>query len=234
FSDIVRNSMWNYQNRSIIDEQVSLGRHREIVGGLWEEMGSLQIEFLISFGLTPEDTLLDIGCGCFRLGTKAIDYLNAGNYWALDVNQSLVDAGYKRELVPLGLDKKLPIGNISINDTFDLDFISAKINYIIAHNTFCCLPFNSIRRCLSNIASCFSPPFVLFASFHLVRRDMVFGDVENLATDCITYPDRPLFHYSEDDLKYAIRGLPIRYEIVGDWGHPTGMIMVAFRPRIWY
>jgi hypothetical protein len=42
--------------------------HREYVGGLWEAMGKLQFDFLISRGLKPEHVFLDIACGPLRGG----------------------------------------------------------------------------------------------------------------------------------------------------------------------
>ena len=46
--------------------------HREQVGGLWDEIGALQIDFLRAQGLRPGDTLLDVGCGCLRGGVHFV------------------------------------------------------------------------------------------------------------------------------------------------------------------
>jgi len=56
------------------------GNHRSFIGGLWDTMGSLQIDMLKKYGMKPNNTLLDIGCGCFRLGVKAIPFLDKNNY----------------------------------------------------------------------------------------------------------------------------------------------------------
>ena len=53
-------------------------QHREYVGGMWESIGRLQFDFLINQGMKPESILLDIACGCLRLGVHAIPYLNKG------------------------------------------------------------------------------------------------------------------------------------------------------------
>lgn len=37
--------------------------HREYVGGMWDEIGKLQFNFLLSRGLRPEHVFLDIACG---------------------------------------------------------------------------------------------------------------------------------------------------------------------------
>ena len=58
--------------------------HREQVGGLWDEVGALQIDFLRAQGLRPPDTLLDVGCGCLRGGVHLVGYLEPGRYYGID------------------------------------------------------------------------------------------------------------------------------------------------------
>jgi hypothetical protein len=55
-------------DRELPPEEIRAGVHRDLVGGLWEELGRLQFEFLVGAGLRPEMRLLDIGCGCPRGG----------------------------------------------------------------------------------------------------------------------------------------------------------------------
>jgi hypothetical protein len=50
------------------------------VGGMWEEIGKLQLDFLVNQGLRPTHKFLDIGCGTLRGGRHFIRYLDAGNY----------------------------------------------------------------------------------------------------------------------------------------------------------
>jgi SAM-dependent methyltransferase len=52
-------------------------------------------ERLLSYGLKPEDTCVDYGCGTLRLGIHVIDYLGAGAYWGLDISDFLLDEGRK-------------------------------------------------------------------------------------------------------------------------------------------
>jgi hypothetical protein len=54
-----------YDNTAHIRSQVNAGRHREVVGDLWDELGNLQLAFLRKHGLRPEHRLLDIGCGSY-------------------------------------------------------------------------------------------------------------------------------------------------------------------------
>ena len=63
---------------SVVVAAVMSGKHRNSVGGMWDEIGGLQRDFVLGEGLTPDMRLLDIGCGCLRAGVHFVRYLNAG------------------------------------------------------------------------------------------------------------------------------------------------------------
>ena len=56
------NSYW----RQLRKDEIKKGKHRESVGGMWDEIGCLQFEFLKKQGLLPEHKFLDVGCGSLR------------------------------------------------------------------------------------------------------------------------------------------------------------------------
>ncbi len=58
----------NQYYQQLTQEQIDAGTHRDMVGGMWEEIGRLQFEFLRARGLKPSHRLLDIGCGSLRGG----------------------------------------------------------------------------------------------------------------------------------------------------------------------
>ena len=66
-----------YYERDKVARAIASNQHREFIGGMCDEIGPLQIQFLERNGLTPHSTLLDIGCGSLRLGVHAAEYLNA-------------------------------------------------------------------------------------------------------------------------------------------------------------
>src|SRR6185437_3621442 len=92
-----------YDDPDLMRQAVDLGQHREVIGGMWDELGALQAAFLIAQGLSPRHVLIDIGAGSFRAGMKLVPYLDAGNYYAIDLQASLLWAGYTREILPAGL-----------------------------------------------------------------------------------------------------------------------------------
>src|SRR3954453_8856690 len=55
--------------------------HRGTVRGtdaFWDELGKLQLDYLVGQGLKPEHYVLDVGCGPLRAGVHFIGYLEPG------------------------------------------------------------------------------------------------------------------------------------------------------------
>ena len=67
--------------------------HRRAVGGMWEEIGKLQFNFLVEQGLKPGHFLLDVGCGRLRGGIHFIRYLEPEHYFGIDISKVLLAAG---------------------------------------------------------------------------------------------------------------------------------------------
>ena len=67
--------------------------HRAYVGGLWDEMGRLQFDFLARRGLRPAHYPLDVGCGSLRGGVHFIAYLEEGHYLGLEKEPALLEGG---------------------------------------------------------------------------------------------------------------------------------------------
>ncbi|MGL5080430.1 MAG: hypothetical protein ACRC8A_02975 [Microcoleaceae cyanobacterium] len=56
-----------------------MGFHRQFVGGMWDEIGKLQFDFLLANNLKPSSKFLDVGCGALRGGIPFVPYLDKGN-----------------------------------------------------------------------------------------------------------------------------------------------------------
>ncbi len=50
-------------------------------------------ERLLTYGIRPDDIVVDYGCGTLRLGTLFIEYLEADRYIGLDIDQRILAAG---------------------------------------------------------------------------------------------------------------------------------------------
>lgn len=72
--------------------------YQKMVGGMWNEIGQLQFDYMRKQGLQPQHVFCDVACGSFRAGRFFIDYLNPGNYLGIDKQFVLVETG-RREVI---------------------------------------------------------------------------------------------------------------------------------------
>ncbi|MGC8908672.1 MAG: class I SAM-dependent methyltransferase [Desulfomonilaceae bacterium] len=219
----------DYYQESKIKQAVDAGKHRDIVGGLWEELGSLQLAFLIKNGLIPSMRLLDVGCGCLRAGIKLVAFMDPGNYYGVDLNKDLIEAGYNIELAKKGLQQRLPSSNLLVESEFDCSPFGQKFHVAIAQSVFTHLPLNHIRLCLSRISAVMSEGGVFFASFFQCPEDEdVTLPLIHSPGEIKTFSARDPYHYKFSDLLYCAKNLPWRTTLIGDWGHPRGQMMCRF------
>lgn len=216
-----------YDDFDSVAHQVARGNHREVVGGLWEKLGRLQLDFLVSRGLAPHHRLLDLGCGCLRASVLLVDYLESGHYFGIDVNQPLLDAG-RRELAAAGLEHKLPLGNLVCSGSFDLSAFAEAFDFALAQSLFTHLPLNSIRTCLERLPPAMKPGGLLFATYFERTRAWPEGHEITHPGGITTHSDRDPYHYTVADFAHLCAGLPWTLEPIGDWGHPRDQKMLAF------
>jgi len=139
------------------------GRHRDIVGGRWDETGRVQMAVLRDHGLLPHHYLLDIGAGSLRLGCKAVPYLNPGHYWATDMSGDLMRRGYVTELAD---PQRLPPGQLIADADFNFPGVPETITHAIAFAVFTHLPGAHLHRALIRIRSKFPAlQTLLFTAF---------------------------------------------------------------------
>jgi SAM-dependent methyltransferase len=209
-------------------DQIRQGQHRTRAGGLWDEMGSLQLKFMVEQGLEGEDRLLDVGCGPLRAGIHFVEYLAPQNYYGIDVNETLLDVGYGVELPPK-LRRKLPRDHLRCTDRFHCDF-GVTFDMAIAQSLFTHIPLNDIRLCLYRVAPRMRVGGRFFATFFEApaefRLDRVLDRKKPNKRDKFT--ERNPFWYWPSDLAWAATFAPWRFRYIGDWGHPKNQKMVEF------
>ena len=116
-----------YEETEALRQRVSKGEHRDVIGGMWDELGIWQFEFCQSMGLQSSHNLLDVGCGSLRGGVHFVRFLEPDHYAGLDVHKDLLDAGYNRELVALGLQEKLSRDRLVATARFDCSRFADKL-----------------------------------------------------------------------------------------------------------
>lgn len=212
------------------EQVVAAGRHREAIGGFWDELGTLQRDFLIARGLQPHHRVLDIGCGSLRLAAKLLPYLNAGQYWGTDLNAALIEAGYTHEIIPAGLAGRLPRTQLVVDAEFGFPTIPPGIDYAIAQSVFTHLPLNHLRLCLGRLAKHLTGHLTGPCRFYFTIFMPGSGcpDLEPCpqGDGVVSYPHRDPYHYTLEDVQHAARDLPWHLTLLGDWDHPRNQKMV--------
>lgn len=217
-----------YDDLEAIEDGVQAGRHREIIGGLWDEVGEHQLAFLIGQGMKTSDRLLDVGCGSLRLGARAIAWLEPRCYFGSDISTALIEAGRAHELTD-ALRSKAPPANFTSNGDFNFDFLKEPVDLAIAQSVFTHLPLNHLRRCLHKLAGGMRSGGRFFVTYFDCPQGADFYErfVQQPA-GVVTHDARDPYHYRTADLEWAIDGSPWRLELIGDWGHPRGQQICTY------
>lgn len=209
---------------TITQEQRAKKRHRSFVGGKWELIGQHQFDYLVEQGLTPETRFLDVGCGSFRGGVHYIDHLNPGNYYGLDVNRDVIEAGYDEELSD-EQRKRLPVQNLRATDRFDADF-GVAFDMAIAQSVLTHISLNRVRLCMYRVAKVMKPGGRFFVTFNEQPPDYPVDGVPKGR-----YTERDIYWYYRDDIRWAAGFSPWDFRYIGDWGHPRGQRIVELTRR---
>lgn len=215
----------NAYGRELSQAEIDAKVHRDFVGGMWEQVGTLQFEFLVRQGLSPDSFLLDIGCGALRGGIHFIRYLNAGNYFGIDINQSLVDAG-SQELRDAGLQDKNP--TILVDELFRFDSMRDRYDYLIAQSVFTHLPMNHIVRCLVQARRVMHEKSILFATFFKADESACLSEITHSVGGVASHYDKDPFHYSIKEFEWMASLAGLSSSCLGEWGHPRGQQMLLF------
>lgn len=222
--EVPRDADIDYAARNVSAKAVKKLKHRSFVGGRWEEMGAKQLEFLQGRGLLPEHRFLDLGCGSLRAGRLLAAYLDPGNYYGIDVNLSLLTAGYENELDE-ATRARLPESNLRVTDRFDSDF-GVQFDMAIAQSIFSHLSLNHLRLALARVAKVMALGGKFYVT--LFEQDPEFP-VDGISQRGRTlYTERNFYWYYRKDLAWATEHLPWEFNYVGDWGHPRGQVMAEF------
>ena len=189
---------------------------RLAVGGLWEEIGSLQFETLFQEGLERRHRLLDIGCGALRGGVHFIEYLDRAHYSGIDISEGILDAG--KRLLPENLyAEKSPL--LIQNKDLELrEFEDGVFDFLLAQSLFTHLPEDDIYVCLKSASRVMTPTGRFYFTIFECDQDRYDRDMEN-------------FHYTRATIERLCAAAGLDIERVQNFLHPREQVMYkAFRP----
>jgi SAM-dependent methyltransferase len=145
------------------------------------------MQALLAEGMTPDDHLLDIGCGALRLGHKAVAFLKPGHYWGTDASLALMRHGRAAELPD---PDRLPEDHLVQDAAFAFPGIPDSITLAIAFGVFTHLPADRLSPALSTLRARF--PRLRVALVSLFLSDLP-GPCRQ-ADGVVTHHDRPPYH----------------------------------------
>jgi SAM-dependent methyltransferase len=149
-------------------------------------------------GMTPQDHLLDIGCGALRLGHLAVPYLDPGHYWGTDASLALMRHGRAVELTD---HDRLPLSHLIEDAAFAYPGIPDAITLAIAFGVFTHLPAPILSQALTNLRQFPSLRAFLFTVFLAPNGAAATRQPDGV----VTHPDRPPYHVTEASVETAIR-----------------------------
>jgi SAM-dependent methyltransferase len=213
----------DYAGMEISEERRAKGFHRAFVGGQWDEMGRLQLDYLISQGLEPGQLFLDVGCGALRAGRLLSDYLEPGHYYGVDVNNDVITTGYDQELTD-EQRSRLPVSNLHSTDRFDCDF-GVRFDMAIAQSVFTHISLNLMRLCLYRVAKVMKPGGRFYVTFFERRPTF---ELDTIQDNRLAFTERNRFWYYRSDMEWVASNMPWEFTYIGDWDHPRNQKMVVY------
>lgn len=211
-----------YLTEGFYADALARGRHRDIIGGRWDETGLIQMRLLIAEGLQPRHRLLDIGCGPLRTGCRLVSYLNPGHYWGTDLSGDLMRRGWHQELTESGR-ARLPATQLVEDADFTFPGIPDHFDMLFCFAVFTHLPLSFLETGLSGIARNFTTFEKLLFTVFLAPEDR-FGQPFRQPDGVVTHPDRTPWHFRESDVLRLCRAAGLN-AVRRDLRLPRGQVL---------
>ena len=154
---------------------------------------------LLAEGMTPQDHLLDIGCGALRLGHLAVPFLDPDHYWGTDASLALMQHG---RAVELAEPDRLPLDHLVEDADFAFPGIPRTITLAIAWGVFTHLPGEALHKALHSVARRLPRLRALLFTVFVVPDDS-FCKPHRQTDGVVTHPDRAPRHLRLADVVAA-------------------------------
>lgn len=186
------------------------------VGGMWEEIGALQFEFLIKKNLQPHHKMLDFGCGTLRGGRHFIKYLQTGNYSGIDISPKAI--AFAKQLVQReGISEKNPYLLVNANKDLKLrEFSSYKFDYILSQSVFTHLKPEHIKEFIENVGYIMHKNSVFYFTYNKGEEYRQTG----LKDFCYPFS---FFESLAEQYRFKLEDCSKNYD------HPRGQLMIELR-----
>jgi ubiquinone/menaquinone biosynthesis C-methylase UbiE len=169
----------------------------------WLSVGQVQFDYLREHGLEAGMRMLEIGCGNLRAGRLFIDYLDAGNYYGIDISPDILLAALDT-ISTYGLQDKLP--RLALVDDLKLSFLPDRaFDVVHAHSVFSHSPIEVIDECLRHVGRVMAPGAFFDFTLHVT------GGSEHQ----VLHED---FYYRAETLTRLAAQSGLQVRLMEDWG----------------
>ena len=112
---------------------------------------------------------------------------------------------------------------------FDFSKFQVEFDMALAMSVFTHLPLNHMRLCLAKLGKSMGRGGRFFATiFYCDAIDEWEVPLEHQPGGVISYPERDPYHHRNNDIRWAVDGLPWGFEYIGEWKHPRAQKMLCF------
>jgi cyclopropane fatty-acyl-phospholipid synthase-like methyltransferase len=132
---------------------------------LWKMKQDFQINFLKSQGLQPNQKLMDVGCGTLRGGIPLINYLEKGNYYGIEVRNTVLEEG-RKELKEHDLERKEP--HLIAFSEFNEISLNAKLDVMLAFSVLIHMEDTIVEKCIEFVSKQLENNGTFYANVNLV------------------------------------------------------------------
>ena len=145
--------------------EIMMARHGflGVPTGTFEEGGRTHFIRLLQAGLQPDSSLLDIGCGCLRVGYWLIKFLDADRYCGVEPAWQRVEFGLQCLFEVDEVKAKRP--SFDFNPRFDFTVFERQFDFFIAGSIWSHASKAQIGIMLDNFVRTGTPDAVLLASY---------------------------------------------------------------------
>ena len=127
----------------------------------WDLVPAMTFSLLAALGMRDRHRVLDVGCGCLRIGRLLIPYLQKGGYAGVEPNLWQTTFGMLEEVGPDVAARKLPV---FAHSCAELDPTTRRFDFAVAHSILSHTGADMFEETLRETATLRAPQGVLIAT----------------------------------------------------------------------
>jgi len=135
----------------------------------YDYMGAMQFCNLFLLGMRHFHKLLDFGCGNLRLGRRAMQYRDEGNYCGIEPVKELIDEAIVDAHLTELFDAKIP--RFYHSESCDMTLFNEKFDFIIAQSVFTHMALSQIDASLKAAEKVMHKRSLFLANYSPAKED---------------------------------------------------------------